>query len=186
MNKEEIEALSYGIDQHIPNYTDRNTINTESELFFQNVLNDISNIPDETLTNIKTKLRSSCEKYYNKKTPYKYKKVISDLSKNSSIFKKKQDKRRAVGVAIMNRTKYLDKCYTILDSNQFTKRDQDPTCYMENKVQGTLRKVKSTMPQTFYSKLYPSGSCPGKFYGTAKMHKLLTNNVDDLPLRPMI
>ena len=85
MNKEEIEALSYGIDQHIPNYTDRNTINTESESFFQNVLNDISNIPEETLTNIKTKLRSSCEKYYNKKTPYKYKKVISNLSKNSSI-----------------------------------------------------------------------------------------------------
>ena len=121
------------------------------------------------------------------------KKHLTNIKKSSQICqrtaafkKKKQDKRRAVGVAIMNRTKYLDKCYTILDSNQFTKRDQDPTCYMENKVQGTLRKVKSTMPQTFYSKLYPSGSCPGKFYGTAKMHKLLTNNVDDLPLRPII
>ena len=29
-------------------------------------------------------------------------------------------------------------------------------------------------------------SCPGKFYGNAKVHKLLTNNVDDLPLRPII
>ena len=42
------------------------------------------------------------------------------------------------------------------------------------------------MPENVYSKLYPSGSCPGKFYGIAKMHKLLANNVDDLPLRPVI
>ena len=119
----------------------------------------MSNIPEETLTNIKTKLRSSCEKYYNKKTPYKYKKVIFNLSRNSSIIVLKQDKER--GVVIMNRPKYLEKCYTILDSNQFSKLDQDPTCYMENKVQRTLRKVKSMMPQNVYSKLYPSGSCPG-------------------------
>ena len=42
------------------------------------------------------------------------------------------------------------------------------------------------MIQNAYSKLYPSGLCPGKFYGTAKMHKLLSNNVDDLPLHPVI
>ena len=65
------------------------------------------------ITNIKTKLCSPCEKYYNKKTPttYKYKKVISNLSKNSSIIVLKQNKGR--GVVIMNHTKYLDKCYTI-------------------------------------------------------------------------
>ena len=38
------------------------------------------------------------------------------------------------------------------------------------------------MPENVYSKLYPSGSCPGKFYGTAK----IASNVDDLPLRPLI
>ena len=48
------EALSYGTDQHIPNYTDRNTVNIEFELFFQNVLNDISNIQEVTIINIKT------------------------------------------------------------------------------------------------------------------------------------
>ena len=104
--------------------------------------------------------------------------VISNLSENSNIIALKQDKGR--GVVIMNCTKYLDKCNTILESNQFTKLDQDPTCYMENKAQRTLRKVKSTTPQNVYSKLYPPGSCPGKFYGTAKMHKHSTNNVDDL------
>ena len=153
-------------------------------MLFQNVLNEISNTPEETSTNIKTKLHSSCEKYYIKETLYKYKKVISNLSKNSSIIVLKQEKGR--GVVIKNRTKYLEKCYTILNSNQFTKLDQDPTCYIENKVQRTLRKVKSTMPQNVYSKLYPSGSYPGKFYGTAKMHKLLPKNIDDLSIRPII
>ena len=42
------------------------------------------------------------------------------------------------------------------------------------------------MPQNVYSKLYPSGSSPGKFYGTAKTHKLLTNNIDDLLLRHLM
>ena len=67
LTKEEVEALSYGIDQHIPKYNDRNNINTEFELLFQNILNDIFNTAQETLTNIKTNLRSYCEEYYNKK-----------------------------------------------------------------------------------------------------------------------
>ena len=40
--------------------------------------------------------------------------------------------------------------------------------------------------QNIYSNLYPLDSCPGKFHGTNKMHQLSTNNVDDLPLRPII
>ena len=82
-----------------PNYTDRNTINTEFQLFLQNILNGISKIPEETLTNIKTELRFSCEKDCNKKTPSKYKKDTSNLSKNSNIIVLKQDKGR--GVVIM-------------------------------------------------------------------------------------
>ena len=42
------------------------------------------------------------------------------------------------------------------------------------------------MPQNVYSKLYPSGSCQDKFYGTAKMHKLSTNRGNDFPLHPII
>ena len=47
---------------------------------------------------------------------------------------------------------------------------QDPACYMENKVQRTSRKIKSTMPQNLL------GSYPAKFYVAAKMHKFSTNN----------
>ena len=84
LTKEEVEALSYGLDRHIPNYTDRNTNNTKTELSFQKILKDMSNIPEETLTITKAKLRSFCEKYYNT-TSYKYEKVISTLSRNSDI-----------------------------------------------------------------------------------------------------
>ena len=52
---------------------------------------------------------------------------------------------------------------------------------MENKIQRTMKKEKSTIPNNAYSKLYLSGSYPSKFYGTAKMQKLSTNKVDDLP-----
>lgn len=67
--KDEVEALPYRLE-YIPNYTDHDAINTEFELFFSK---RHINIPEETLTNIKVKVCSSCEIYFNKKTPYKYK-----------------------------------------------------------------------------------------------------------------
>ena len=63
-SKEEHEALSYSLDYHILSKVTRNSFNTEFEMFFQNLLNDISAIPEENLARIKTKLWSTCEKYY--------------------------------------------------------------------------------------------------------------------------
>ena len=35
--------------------------------------------------------------------------------------------------------------------------------------------------------VYLSGSCPGKFYGTAKIHNISENDTtDDLPMRPIV
>ena len=35
--------------------------------------------------------------------------------------------------------------------------------------------------------MYPSGSAPGKFYGTTKLHKISINDsVDKLPIHPTI
>ena len=43
------------------------------------------------------------------------------------------------------------------------------------------------MPKEVYQKLYPTGSSPGKFYETSKIHKLSSNQgIDELPLRPII
>ena len=58
---------------------------------------------------------------------------------------------------------------------------------MERKVQNILRKIKSKLTINQYTQLYPSGSSPGKLYGSAKIHKLSNDdNVEKLPIRPII
>ena len=179
LTKHEEETLIYGLDQHIPPSTDKNTINTEFEYFDQNILNDISGIPSNKLDSIKTKLCSSCKKYYITQTPYKYKTIIKQLSIKEEVIIMKQDKGH--GVVIMNHSKYLEKCLLILQGKQFTKLDYHPTSKLESKVQRTLRKIKSKLPENIYKKLYRTGSAPGKFYGNVKIHKLSFNDVNDLP-----
>ena len=60
---------------------------------------------------MKTKWRSTCERYSKIHVPYKYKTIIEGLSKNQSICVMKQDKGR--GVAVMDRSKYTEKCLSI-------------------------------------------------------------------------
>ena len=75
----------------------------------------------------------------------------------------------------------------MLSTKQFTVVENDPTKPLESKIQRILRKVKSKITDQEYKHLYPTGSQPGKFYGTAKMHKLPVNgNLNDLPLRPIV
>ena len=50
-------------------------------------------------------------------------------------------------------------------------------------LQRVIRKLKPKLPSNIYSNIYPSGSCPGKFYGTAKIHKMSPNDrVQHLPI----
>ena len=114
----------------------------------------------------------------------KYKKVIDRLSKNNNIIIIKQDKER--GVVILDRPKYIDRCLPMVATKNFSKLEYDPTSKLESKVQRTLRKIKSKLPENVYKKLYPTGSYPGKFYGNAKVPKLSNKNVDDLTLRPIV
>ena len=87
----------------------------------------------------------------------------------------------------MDRHKYTDKCLALISTKQFTTLTNDPTRTLESKVQRTLQKIKSKFTEQEYKKLYPTGSCPGKFYGTAKIHKIPVNgNIDDLPIRPIV
>ena len=87
----------------------------------------------------------------------------------------------------MGRKKYFDKCLALLNSEQFAKLNEDPTATTEWKSQRILRKIKQKLPKEVYQKLYPTGSSPGKFYGTSKIHKLPPNqSIDELPLRPIM
>ena len=50
-----------------------------------------------------------------------------------------------------------------------------------------LRKIKPNLTDQEYKRLYPSGSAPGKFYGTAKFHEISINDgVDKLIICPII
>ena len=90
-------------------------------------------------------------------------------------------------MVILNKQTYNNKCNQILQSQQFTSCEEDPTKTIEGKVQRAVRKIKSHLTPTEYNKIYPTGSNPGRFYGTAKMHKLKPDHtVEDLPLRPII
>ena len=75
----------------------------------------------------------------------------------------------------MDRNKYFDKCLALLNSEEFIKLNQDPTVTKEKKVQQILQKIKQKLPKIVYQRLYPTGSSPGKFYGTAKIRKLPPN-----------
>ena len=91
------------------------------------------------------------------------------------------------GVVIMNKPKYHEKCLELLNTDQLTKLNYDPTKKIEAKIQRVLRKIKTNLTSQEYPRLYPTGSCPEKFYGTAKIHKILpTDNVDKLPIRPIV
>ena len=50
-----------------------------------------------------------------------------------------------------------------------------------------LEKSKSHLSNQEYMRIYPTGSAPGKFYGTAKKHKIPFNGtINDLLFRPVI
>ena len=107
------------------------------------------------------------------------------MSNNNSIVILKQDKDR--GVVIKNRRAYLEKCFTLLTTSQFNKLTNDPTHTTEWKIQRVVRKTKLKLPSNIYSKIYPTGSAPGKFYGNAKIHKLSPNDtINKLPLRTIV
>ena len=185
LSDDELTALSYGLDHHIPNKLNRNRIHTEFEEFYQNLIKDLSHILDENLTHLKTKLRNTCEHYSKIHVPFKYKRIIDSLSKNQSIFIMKQDKGR--GVVVMDRSKYTEKYLSILQTEQFTNLRHDLTKSIENKIQRELRKLKTRLTIQEYRQLYPTGSNPGRFYGTAKLHKLPPNGtIEDLPIRPLV
>ena len=97
----------------------------------------------------------------------------------------KQDKGR--GIVIMDQHKYTKKCLEMVNTKQFSKTSIDPMKTTEAKTQRVLRKIKSKLTIEEYHRLYPTGSCPGKFNDTAKIHKLKLNyKVEQLPIRLIV
>ena len=137
---------------------------------------------------LKMNLLNACKHYTEIKVPYQYRKVVKALSENESKCLLKQDKGRS-GI-IMDRADYVEKCETMLRNKQFVQLDHDSTVKFESKVQRKLRGLKNNkrFTEQEYNKIYPSSSRPGRFYTTAKRHKVPENSTDvkKLPLRPIV
>ena len=101
---------------------------------------------------------------------YKYRKIINKPRKRQDIAVLKANKGR--DFVIVNRDKCNEKCLELLDTEQFQKLNHDQTKTTERKVQSALRNVKSKLSINEHKRIYPTGSSPGKLYGTAKIHKL--------------
>ena len=180
-SEEEYNALAFGLDHHIPTKTKRNVIETEFELYFQSIHRYTNEIPDSKISYLKTKLRNICHKYNHIHVPYKYCKIVETLSNNKNIMLLRQDKGR--GIVVINRMKYTEKCLNLLNTDGLVKLNYDPTKTIEGKIQRSLQKIKNNLTKQEYAILYPTGSSPGKFYGTVKRHELKNDStVDDLPL----
>ena len=126
LTSEEEYALSFSLDQHIPTKNHTNNIKTEFESFFYHIQKHTKNIDQELQDELKTKIRRTCEEEHAKlKVPYKHQKIIDKLSRKTEIIILRQDKGR--DVTILNRKDYVQKCVSILNTNQFRKLDTDPT-----------------------------------------------------------
>ena len=91
------------------------------------------------------------EKYSRINVPYKYRKIVNELSGNKDIVIIKQDKGR--GVVVIDRGKYFGKCLALLNTEQFLQLQKDPTISLERIVQRTLREIKQKLPTDVYTKL---------------------------------
>ena len=130
-------------------------------------------------------IRRTCENYSRIKVPYKYQKIIDNISRNKNFILIKQDKGR--GVVILDKRDYIEKCINILYSKQFKKLKKALTKTLENKMQRTLRKIKQHFDENEYKRMYPIGSRPDLFYTTAKVHKLQSGEeLNELTMRPII
>ena len=73
--------------------------------FNQNIVRDVSDLPEHNTDTIKIKLRSMYKECNNVKTPYEHQAITNNLSKNKDIVILKQGKGR--GIVILNRSKYI-------------------------------------------------------------------------------
>ena len=163
----------------------KNKIKTEFESFLYQIQKYTSNLDQQIQDELKSKIRRTCENYSKGKVPYSFQHLIDNLSKNRNIIIMRQDKGR--GVTILDRKNYIEKCLNMLNTKQFRKLSKDPTKTLERKIQRVLRKTECHLEEKEYKKLYPTGSKPGLFYGTVKVHKLkIGEGLKELTVRLII
>ena len=132
---EEEHALSFSLDDHIPTKQNDIKIKTEFESFYYQILKHTNKLDQRRKDELKSKIRRTYENYSRINVPYRYQKIIDNISRNKGIVLIKPDKGSSV--VILDKKHYIEKCVNILDSKQFKKLQKDPTKTLENKVQRT-------------------------------------------------
>ena len=184
LTAEEEYILSFGLDHHIPTKLNGNNIKTEFEAFYYHLNKQLKQIPTNEKDELKTKLRKTCENYYKINNPRNTNRIITNLAKNNNLMVMKQDKGR--GVVLVDKAKYVEKVTSLLDTDNFKEQLTDKTKSAEEAVQRILLKNKTTIGEEMYTKIYPSGSNPGTFYGTTKVKPEEQDKIEKLPPRPII
>ena len=95
--------------------------------------------------------------------------ITKKLSRNNSIKVLKQEKSRRL--VLIDRKTYTTKCLNLLNIYSFIQLGHDPTKAIKEKMQRSISKIKKKITKQEYSRLYPRGLPPGKFYGTFKRKK---------------
>ena len=90
---------------------------------------------------------------------------------------------KGVALVVLDMVDYIRKAKAILeDTNTYRVIQTDPTSRLKNKLINMLRRIKTAtgIQDNIYSKMYPTGASPPKFYGLPKIHKA------NIPLKPIV
>ena len=111
------------------------------------------------------------------------------MSTNKHLIIQKSEKGNSV--VLLNRNGYITRMNKMLfDSSKFKKLDIKPgkeinsLLQREDRLTNFLKKLKRSISDQLYNKLYPRGSQPAIMYGLSKIHKPLLNNFPKL--RPIL
>ena len=164
LTEDEYNALAFGLDHHILTRTNKNITDSESEFYFQSLYRYVN----DKLTHLKTKPQNICGRYNCIRVLYKFRKIIEKLSRNNCIMVLKQGKGRGV---VIDRKIYIETYLNLLHTDSFIQLDHDPIKAIEGKIQRSIHEIRNNLTEQEYSRLYPTRSSPGKFYGIAKRQK---------------
>ena len=138
---------SFNREEPIPISTNKNLICTKFEHFYQNLLNEIKELPEANLYTVKTKMRNTCEKYSKIKVPWKHRETFINLSNNQNIVIMKHN--NGGGVVIMDINKYFDAYLALLSSQHFVKSNQDPIATAKTKLNEFYKKSNKTCQKKY-------------------------------------
>lgn len=147
-------------------------INTEIALNSENSENTTiqktkcAKIIKETLTSVKNS---------------KEQRIISELKeviKNNDLIITKADKGNTV--TIIEKSKYTDKVYDLLNTDNFTQINTDPTNKYQLQLKTTIKNCRNILENIPSYTLHVMNPRPPILYGLPKLHK------DNIPIRPVV